>query len=541
MDGWKTRKDYLLLTAEDEQALTSLQPLMARHVEELVEAFYGHLLQFADTRKLLSDELIATRLKDAQKRYLMSLVGGSYDERYRDDRLRIGQVHDRIGLTPQWYLGAYALYLNLLQPLLFREFRSHPDQFNFFRMALTKVVFLDIQLAIEAYLGKSIEKLEFANRQLAELSRQLEKGLYQKKTDLQKERDFITTVLETSGALVVVLDTEGRIIRFNRACEQTTGYAFDEVAGRHFWDLFLVPEEAEPVKAVFRRLVEGHLPSQYENFWVTKQGGRRLISWANACVLNRMGQVEYIVATGLDVTEIKRVQEQLLQTERLAELGTLASGMAHEIGTPMNVILGRAEYLLQRTQEETTRKGLETIVTQVERITKIMNQLLAFARRRPIERRPMDLRQTVRDSLDVMRERLSRQQIQVETAWEDGVPLVNADPDQMTQVLLNLILNAVQAMPDGGRLQVGLEQGNGQVRITVSDTGHGVAKEHLTKIFDPFFTTKETGKGTGLGLTVVHGILREHGGTIEVESEPGRGTTFTITLPSGEVARTSGL
>ncbi len=411
-EDWRTRKEFLRLSEEEETALKTLQPLMARHVDELVEEFYRHLLGFAETRKLLSDELIATRLKEAQKRYLLSLVTGPYDREYQEGRLKIGQVHERIGLTPQWYLGAYALYLNLLHPLIFKEFRDKPAQCQFLRIALTKVMFLDIQLAIEAYIQKSSEKLEFANRQLAELSRELGKGLDQKKKDLQQ------------------------------------------------------------------------------------------------------------------------TQEQLRQTERLAELGALASGMAHEIGTPMNVILGRAEYLMQRTQEEQTKKGLETIVTQVERITKIMNQLLTFARRRPSEQQPIDLKQTVRDCLEILNERIMRHRIQVETDFEAALPTVHADQDHISQVLLNLFINAVQAMPEGGRLRVGLARADSHVKITVADSGHGISSEHLSKIFDPFFTTKEVGKGTGLGLTVVHGIIQEHGGSIAAKSELGQGTTFTITLPT---------
>lgn len=418
MDDWNIRKEYLQLTEEEEAGLRSLQPLMTQHVDELVDAFYRHLLSFEDTRRLLTDELITTRLKEAQKQYLLSLVTGPYDRVYMEGRIKIGEVHDRIGLTPQWYLGAYALYLNLLHPLIFKYFRDKPAQCQFLRIAMTKVVFLDIQLAIEAYIRKSSEKLAFANRQLAELSRQLEKGLSQKKKDLQQTQ-----------------------------------------------------------------------------------------------------------------ADLQQSLEQLRQTERLAELGTLASGMAHEIGTPMNVILGRAEYLMKRTQEEQTKKGLETIVGQVERITKIMNQLLTFARRRPTERRPMDLRRTIEDCLEVVQDRLNRHQILVERTETPSLPLVHADPDHMTQVLLNLLINAMHAMPNGGTLRIGLERCEGQVKMIVADTGHGIDKENLPKIFVPFFTTKEVGKGTGLGLTVVHGIIQEHGGSITVESEPGRGTTFTLTLP----------
>ena len=234
-----------------------------------------------------------------------------------------------------------------------------------------------------------------------------------------------------------------------------------------------------------------------------------------------------------DITERKRLEAQLRRTERVAELGTVASGMAHEIGTPMNVILGRAEYLMERTKEESVKKGLQTIISQVERITRVMNQLLAFARRRPVEHRALDLRQTIEDNLEIFQERLSHSNISVETSFAESCPLVHADADQMSQVLINLVMNAIHAMPEGGTLRATLAPmpDRGMVTLTIADTGHGMPQEVIAKIFDPFFTTKEFGKGTGLGLTVVRGIIEEHGGTIQVSSEPGVGTIFSIGLP----------
>jgi signal transduction histidine kinase len=230
--------------------------------------------------------------------------------------------------------------------------------------------------------------------------------------------------------------------------------------------------------------------------------------------------------------ELAHAKAQLRDLQRLAEVGTLAAGLAHEIGTPMNVILGRAEYHMQRTGEEATKKGLETIAGQVERITKIINQLLTFSRRRPVEPRPMDIKQTIGDCLEMVHERLVRHRIQAETTFEGPVPIIHADPDQMGQVLLNLVINAIHAMPEGGKLRVGMQSNGDGVSLTVADTGCGIPPAHLPKIFEPFFTTKEVGKGSGLGLPVVQGIIEEHGGSITVESEIGRGTTFYILLPA---------
>ena len=163
-----------------------------------------------------------------------------------------------------------------------------------------------------------------------------------------------------------------------------------------------------------------------------------------------------IDGTASDITERKRLQAQLRRTERVAELGTVASGMAHEIGTPMNVILGRAEYLMERTKEEPVRKGLQTIISQVERITRVMNQLLAFARRRPVEHRALDLRQIVEDNLGNLSGAVSHSHIAVETSFAEACPLVCADADQMSQVLINLVMNAIHAMPNGGVLKLAL-------------------------------------------------------------------------------------
>lgn len=235
-----------------------------------------------------------------------------------------------------------------------------------------------------------------------------------------------------------------------------------------------------------------------------------------------------------DVSERRRLQEQLRRTERVAELGTLASGMAHEIGTPMNVILGRAEYLMDRVTDEPIKRGLRTIITQVERITRVMNQLLSFARRKAPQRVPLDLRRVIEDGMEMFQERLARNQIRVEMRLADPCPMVLADADQMSQVLLNLVMNALHAMPEGGTLRVGLEPKQPMVKLTIADTGHGIPPEAIGKIYDPFFTTKEFGKGTGLGLTVVKGIIEEHQGSIAAESEEGNGTRFTVLLPMSQ-------
>ncbi|MDH5740354.1 MAG: PAS domain S-box protein [Nitrospira sp.] len=303
----------------------------------------------------------------------------------------------------------------------------------------------------------------------------------------------------------------------------------DEILGKSLVELFH-PDHHDAVRERIHELIEGspQVPMLEEKI-VTLGGGTVDVECSAARFADEEGPAILVMLR--DVSDQRRLLEQLRRTERIAELGTLASGMAHEIGTPMNVILGRAEYMMDRVTEEPIKKGLQTIVTQVERITKVMNQLLSFARRKAPERRALDLRGVVEDGMEMFHERLSRNQIQVEMRMADVCPMALADQDQMSQVFINLVMNAVHAMPDGGTLRVGLAPEQQMVKLTVADTGHGIPRDAVKKIFEPFFTTKEFGKGTGLGLTVVKGIIEEHQGSIAVESEEQKGTTVTVLLP----------
>jgi signal transduction histidine kinase len=177
------------------------------------------------------------------------------------------------------------------------------------------------------------------------------------------------------------------------------------------------------------------------------------------------------------------------------------------------------------------KKGLTTIITQVERITKVMKQLLAFARRRSPEWRTVDLGEIVDDALEMFQERIAERCITIDKAIESSLPPVRADRDQLIQVLINLVMNSIHAMPQGGQLKLSLAREGSSVCLGLADTGQGMPEEIRSKVFEPFFTTKDFGKGTGLGLTVVKGIIEEHGGTIDVESIVDKGTIFWIRLP----------
>jgi signal transduction histidine kinase len=236
------------------------------------------------------------------------------------------------------------------------------------------------------------------------------------------------------------------------------------------------------------------------------------------------------------------LERSLRQSEKLATIGQLASELAHEIGTPLNIIHGRAELMQKKIGEnEEIHKYLDIILHQTERITKIIQQLLGVVRRKKSEWRALNIRSILENTLDLLDQQIHKQSVTVVKDMRDGLPPVIGNPDQLQQVFLNLILNAIQSMPEGGRLSLSAstkkisKEGLGEdrrqyVEVCVEDTGVGMESEVIRQIFDPFFTTKET--GTGLGLMVTQGIVQDHEGWIEVKSEVRKGSVFKVYLPS---------
>ena len=230
----------------------------------------------------------------------------------------------------------------------------------------------------------------------------------------------------------------------------------------------------------------------------------------------------------------RHVQERLLQSEKMSSVGQLVSGVAHELNNPLTGITGFAQLLLLRDLDETSRKQVETIYAEAERASKIVSNLLTFARRRKAQKEPADLNTLLERVLELRNYDLRVKNIDVVLELDRSLPETMVDTNQVLQVFLNIIINAEQAMRAGdgtGRLRITTRREGGQIVLAFADTGPGMSAETARRIFDPFFTTKDAGEGTGLGLTISYGIIEEHGGRIWAESRPGAGTTFFVQLP----------
>lgn len=234
--------------------------------------------------------------------------------------------------------------------------------------------------------------------------------------------------------------------------------------------------------------------------------------------------------------------EQVRRTDRLATVGQLAAGLAHEVGTPLGVIAGRAQMIA--SGEVLQREALDSariVAEQAKRISGIVRQLLDFARRRPPEMTTVDLRALARSTAELLEPMARKQGVALELAPEEPAGRARGDAGQLQQVLTNLVVNALQATPRGKKVELSVRAAKdpeGWVAVAVQDQGSGISPEVRDHVFEPFFTTKDVGEGTGLGLSVAHGIIEEHGGTIEVDTEVGRGSCFTIRLPGAEGRRT---
>lgn len=406
------RLGYLDLGPSDLERLAALQPVLEKHVVELVDAFYHHLLAFPATRQLIGSPAVRERLVSAQREYLLSLADPTIDDAYLAQRRRIGEIHERTGLEPRWYLGAYALYLSLLVPLVHEAHLHDPVEANRTIISLQKRLSLDAQIAIEAYIDYQQRQLQFLTGELAKESRRL---------------------------------------------------------ARNFEDQKI---------------------------------------------------------------ELKRTENRARVAEELASVATLVAGLAHEIGTPMGVILGHANQLESAVVDEDAKWRLRAIQEQVGRISRIIQTLLNMARPGKAQQLSVSLKSVIETTLGFLTEECSRRGIEVRSEV-DPAPSVLGDPERLQQLFLNLFMNAVDAMPDGGALRVGLESTEDEkLQITVADDGQGIPERDLPRIFEPFFTSKEAGTGNGLGLMVVKGIVKDHGGSIEVTSEQGRGTEFRIFFPA---------
>lgn len=405
---------------------------------------------------------------------------------------------------------------------------------------LTATVYYAEDGKIEGYRGIIRDCTEF--KQTMEL-------LEAERQRLRRSEEKYRELVQNANSIILRIDTEGRITFINEFAELFFGHSEKEIVGRSM--LGVIFQDTVESRQNIKNMIQGIIADQEQYVGIEMEhlrGDRESawVVWTYKPILDRNGVVEGILCIGNDVTRHKRLEQQYRLAQRLESVGRLAGGVAHDFNNLLTIIFGYTEILLDSfAQLEAIRTPLQQIRNASERGASLVRQLLAFSRKQIMQPRIMNINETLTDTKNMLWH-LIGEDIEIVTNLSPALMTVEVDPAQIQQVVMNLAVNARDAMPEGGRLtletrNVDLDKAHtshhsdikpgSYVMLSMSDTGCGIDEETLAHIFDPFFTTKEEGKGTGLGLASVYGIVKQSSGFIRVKSEQGHGTTFRIYLP----------
>jgi PAS domain S-box-containing protein len=364
----------------------------------------------------------------------------------------------------------------------------------------------------------------------------LYRSLERKVEEYERLKEFSENIVESIHVGILAADLEDRVESWNSQIERLTGISRADAVGRRLNELLPVElceaidpsHSASGIQNIYKFVLR---PPAADSRDVT-------LNIAIAPLISRDAQHIGRLIIFEDITDHAELERRLVQADKLSSIGLLAAGVAHEVNTPLAVISTYAQMLAKQISGDSEKAPLlEKIARQTFRASEIVNSLLNFSRTSPTEFVSVDLNKVVNETLTLVEHQLAKARIEVKLALDPALPRIKANPGKLQQVFLNLFLNARDAMENGGTLAVRSTEQDGLVRITVADSGAGIAQENLTRIFDPFFTTKAAKKGTGLGLSVSYGIVREHGGEIEVDSQLGAGTRFELSFPTTVVVK----
>jgi PAS domain S-box-containing protein len=358
--------------------------------------------------------------------------------------------------------------------------------------------------------------------------RQMEKHLH-------KEQEFVRSLVASFPDVIAVLDLQGVYTFVSPLVQDVLGRPASEFIGKALGDN-VHQDDLAKLRSTFQKVALGEGPDgQFEYRTKHADGNWRVLRASASPLYDANGKISGVVASARDVTESNRIEQQLVQKEKLAAMGEMITGVAHELNNPLTAILGISDMIRERAVDDSMRHQVDTVLKQARRAATIVQNLLVFSRPSILRQTKVQIDQIVKQALDAQRASLQQKKITVEFKHAPGLPPIEGDPKLLVQGFSNLIANAEQAIGavrETGSIRISAALKEGKIALDFSDDGPGIAPENIGKVFDPFFTTRRPTGGTGLGLTISQAIVKEHGGKIEVESTPGAGATFRVLLPA---------
>lgn len=443
-----------------------------------------------------------------------------------DIAYRRAGVDFRLSQTQMAFFQGEKILMELLQ----KEFENEPHELNPAAIMIESCFKQGFLYYSTAFCQRCSIEVERHARTIAVLEAEAKR--------LEEERFFIAAINDSADA-IIFLDANNIIRGWNKGAEMIFGYKAEEMVDSHI-NRLLPPElkALGELEKLYENLkAEGYV-QHYQTERLTKSGNRIAVDLTRTLIKNSNGKVIGSTAVIRDITEQKRIAREMIQTERLAIIGRMASQLAHEVRNPLSAISLNAEILTDEidgyklnshSKTEEAKQSILSIQAEVERLEKVVEEYLQFSRLPRLELQTVQINEIIIGLIDFLASSMQAKGIKITKHLDQNLPKLEGDVDQLRRAFLNLLKNATEAMPDGGRVCVVTKSELGQVKVLISDTGIGIREEDLERIFMPFYSTKES--GTGLGLPLTQQIIKEHRGEISCQSEIGKGTSFIISFP----------